>query len=351
MEKYLVKKNTSLIEALKKITANGEKHVIVIDNKGAAIGIISDGDIRRAILKKLKLTSSISKILKKKFLYFKEKLFNKKKAIEYLQKNKIFFAPILNPKKIPINFITVNDANMRDLKQLSKNRKQKNEQVIIMAGGLGTRLRPFTNVLPKPLIPFGDKTVIEHIIQRFSKFNFNKILVTLNYKSKIIKSFFKEVKLKETVSFFEEKNPLGTVGCLSKLRNKLRGDFFLTNADSIIDIDMNDFLEFHKKNNNDVTIAAALKKYQVSYGSCIIDRKGNLKSLDEKPKYDLLVNTGLYIINSRVLKFLKKNKKSDIDEFLNILLKNRKKIKIFPISDLNWKDTGDWKEFNKLREI
>ena len=125
MEKYLVKKNISLIEALKKITANGEKHVIVINNMGAAIGIISDGDIRRAILKKLKLTSSISKILNKKFLYFKENLFNKKKAIEHLQKNKIFFAPILNSKKIPINFITVNDANIRDLKQLSKNRKKK----------------------------------------------------------------------------------------------------------------------------------------------------------------------------------------------------------------------------------
>ncbi len=351
MEKYLIKKNTSLIEALKKITANGEKHVIVISNFGKAIGIISDGDIRRAILKKLKLTLPISKILNKNFLYFKENSFNKRKAIQYLQKSKIFFAPILNSKKIPINFITVNDSAARDLKHFHKNKKTKSEQVVIMAGGLGTRLKPFTNILPKPLIPLGDKTVIEHIIQKFSKFNFNKILITLNYKSKIIRSFFKEVRLKETISFFDEKIPLGTVGCLSKLKNKLRGNFFLTNADSIIDIDMNDFLEFHQKNNNDVTVVAALKKYHVSYGSCLIDRKGNLKSIDEKPRYDLLINTGLYIINSRVLKFIKKNKKTDIDEFLNILLKNKKKVKVFPISDLNWKDTGDWNEFSKLKEI
>ena len=349
MEKYLVNTNTSLVEALKKIEVNNEKHVIVINKKGKAVGVMSDGDVRRAILKNIQLSSNISRIYNKKFFYFKEKELDKKKAIDHLIKNKMMFAPILNSKKEPVGTIVIDYAKIKVSKIKKNFDKIKNIPVVIMAGGQGTRLQPFTHILPKPLIPIGDQTVIEKIIEKFRNYKINNFIITLNYKSKIIKSFFKEINLKENINFLVEKNPLGTIGSLNKLKKKLKGNFFLTNADSIIDIDMNDFIEFHEKNNNDITIVAALKKYEISYGSCVIDRDGNLKSIDEKPKYDLLINTGLYLLNSRILKFINQNKKMDMDELLNILIKNKKKIKIYPISEINWKDVGQWDEYNKLK--
>tara|TARA_B100001250_G_C19727532_1_gene756815 strand:- start:369 stop:1340 length:972 start_codon:yes stop_codon:yes gene_type:complete len=323
--------------------------VIVVNNKGIAVGILSDGDIRRAILKKNKLTTKISKIYNKNFFYFHKKNFDKGKALEYLLKNRIFFAPILNENKIPTDVLSINYDNVDQHTPRKGSYSFKKIPVVIMAGGLGKRLKPFTDTFPKPLIPLGDKTVIEHIIDKFSDYKINKFIITLNYKAQTIKSFLKKKRLKKFFLFYIEKIPLGTAGCLGDLKKKISGNFFLSNADSIIDVNMYDLFNFHKKNNNDVTIVAALKKYEISYGACLVDQKGNLKSIEEKPKYDLLANTGLYLINSRVLKFLKKNKKIDMDKFLDILLKKKKKIKVFPISDLSWRDTGKWSEYSKLK--
>lgn len=347
MEKFLVNKETNILEALKKITSNRAKHLVVVDNKNRVIGILSDGDIRRAILKKIKLQAKIAKIFNKRFLFFNEKQFSSKRAMILMAKKNISFAPILNAKKKLVDVINLDQTNFKQSNYRLLEKKKK-ISVVIMAGGLGTRLKPFTNILPKPLIPIGNKTVIENIIDKFSNQNIKKFIITLNYKSQIIKSFFKELNLNEKVDFYIEKKPLGTIGALSKLKKKLKGDFFLTNSDSVIDIDMNDFIEFHKKNKNDLTIAAAIKKYQVPYGSCEIDKKGNLKSILEKPRYDLLVNTGFYLLNSKVLAYLNKKKKMDVDEFINILLKKKKKIKIYPISEMNWQDVGQWDEYNKL---
>jgi len=347
MKEFLVNKNINIIEALKKITSNRSKHLVVVDEKEKVIGILSDGDIRRAILKKIKLHSKIFSIFNKDFFYFREKKFSKDKAINIMIEKNIFFAPILNVSKKLVDVIVLNQQDFKNTKFKSSD-KGKKIPVVIMAGGLGSRMKPFTNILPKPLIPVGNKTVIENIIDKFSNYQIKNFIVTLNYKSQIIKSFFNEIKLDQKISFYVEKKPLGTIGALSNMKTKLKGNFFLANSDSIIDIDMNDFIEFHEKSRNDFTIAAAIKKYQVPYGSCNIDKKGNLKSIIEKPRYDLLVNTGFYLVNSKVLKFIKKNKKMDVDEFINILLKNKRKIKIYPISEMNWQDVGQWEEYNKL---
>ena len=347
MKQFLVNKNINIIEALKKITSNRSKHLLVVDQKERVIGILSDGDIRRAILKKIKLQSRIVSIFNKNFFYFKEKKFSKDKAINIMIEKNLSFAPVLNEVKKIVDIITLNQQDLKNTK-LKSFEKSKKIPVVIMAGGLGTRMKPFTNILPKPLIPVGNKTVIENIIDKFMHYQIKNFIVTLNYKSQIIKSFFNEIKLEKKINFYVEKKPLGTIGALSNLKKKLKGNFFLTNSDSIIDIDINDFIEFHETGKNDFTIAAAIKKYQVPYGSCDIDKKGNLKSIIEKPRYDLLVNTGFYLVNSKILRFIKKNKKMDVDEFINVLLQKKRKIKIYPISEMNWQDVGQWDEYNKL---
>lgn len=348
MNKFIIKKNATLIEALKKININGSKHLIVINDTGQAIGIISDGDIRRAILKKKKLSSNIKNIYNSKFHYFQQQNLVKENALKYMTSNDIIFAPILNIKNEPIDVLTINTGKIKKNKILNRLRIKQMLPVVIMAGGMGKRMQPFTSVLPKPLIPLGNKTVIESIIENFTDYDVKQFIITLNYKSRIIKSFLSDFRLKKLISYYVEKKPLGTIGALKNLQKKLKSNFILTNADSLIDIDVYDFIDFHKKNNNDLTIAAAIKKFEIPYGYCIINNKGDLKSISEKPKYNFMVNTGLYVINKKVLKYIKKNKKMDMDELLNNLIKKNKKIKIFPISENSWKDVGQWEEYNKL---
>ena len=130
-----------------------------------------------------------------------------------------------------------------------------------MAGGQGARLRPFTNILPKPLIPVGKKTVIENIIDKFKTFGQNNFFISLNFKSKIIKSYFEEIGFKHKISFIKEKNPMGTIGCLKLIKNKVKKNLIVTNCDTLMNFEYTNLVEFHRKNNFDITIVAAKKNY------------------------------------------------------------------------------------------
>lgn len=348
MNNFTIKKNNTLIEALEKINVNRSKHLIVLNDNGKAVGILSDGDIRRSILKKKKLNSKIKEIYNSKFHYFLQENLDKEKALEYMINNNILFAPILNSKNIPIDILTIRSKEIKRNKILNTRNFKEMPTVVIMAGGQGKRMQPFTSILPKPLIPVGNLTVIENIINNFRDFNVKKFYITLNYKSKIIKSFLSDSKIKKYLNFFIEKKPLGTIGSLKYLDKKLGSNFILTNSDSLIDIDVNEFVDFHVKNNNTLTLAVAIKKFENPYGECVINNKGNLTSILEKPKHNFMINTGLYMVKKEVLKYIKKNKRMDMDELLNNLIKKNKKIKVFPISENSWKDVGRWEEYNKL---
>ena len=164
--------------------------------------------------------------------------------------------------------------------------KKNSKSVVIMAGGKGTRLEPFTNVLPKPLVPINEKPVIQHIIDRFFQNGVLNFFVTLNYKSKILKAYFRERKPKFKLSFIDEPKPLGTAGGLSFLANKIKKPFFVTNCDTIININLDNLMNFHISNKNDLTLVASSKEYIIPYGTCKLSAGGYLQKIIEKPKFD-----------------------------------------------------------------
>ena len=228
--------------------------------------------------------------------------------------------------------------------------EDKKLDVVIMAGGLGSRLRPLTNIIPKPLIPLQDKTVIEKIIERFYEQGFEKFILSINYKSNIIKSFLKKLRPKFNYEFIEEKKKLGTAGSLYFLKNKKRKKYFIINCDTIIDIDYLKLLDFHKSNKNDLTLVVSAKKFLVPYGSCKMKKNGELLELEEKPEHHHLVNTGLYLINSQLFNYIKKSRYLDFDDFIKIIKRKKKKIGLFPISESSWSDVGKWDEYKKFLE-
>ena len=254
---------------------------------------------------------------------------------------KIDLVPIVDIKKSVIDYATAKNIDR------SGKLKKVAIDVIIMAGGKGTRLQPFTHVLPKPLIPVKDKTVIEKIIENFTKFGAKKIIISINYKSKIIKSFFDELNPKFNYKFIEEKKPLGTAGSLYFLKSKFRRDYFLTNCDTLADFDYSDVYNFHKKNKNDITVIVSTKRLVLPYGICKITKSGLLESIEEKPSQHLLINTGMYVVNNQLFKLIKKNKFLNFTDLISIARKRNKKIGVYPISDESWLDLGQWDEYQK----
>ena len=339
IDKNLIINETSLIKfAMIKLSKSAKKCLVVLDKDHKLLGTLTDGDIRRAILKGKNFNNSIKSIYKKKPL----KVYNNKKNLNSIKKlmlrKKIDFIPIVNNSNKFVNFVTWDLLNKKD----KRKKKLKDVDVIIMAGGKGTRLKPFTNVLPKPLIPLGNKTVIENIIEKFSDHGHRKFYVSINYKSKIIKSYFQEIKPKYKIYFIKEKKPMGTIGCLKNIKTSLKKNLFICNCDTIMNFDYSKLLNFHNKNLFDITIVAARKKIILPYGICNLKDKIYLKSIDEKPTNQYMVNTGMYVLRRTVIKELPKKNKIDIDELISILLKKNKKVGVFKIEESNWNDVGVW---------
>jgi dTDP-glucose pyrophosphorylase len=341
MINLFARKNISIKNALKLIDKTGKKCLIIIDKKKKLLGTLTDGDLRRCILKKFNLNKKIVNIFNPNPKFLFEKNYSQEFLKKYFIKQRLDLIPVVNKNMNVIKIITWDQV-------LGKvNFKKKiNLPVVIMSGGQGTRLMPFTSILPKPLIPINNKAVIQHIIDNFVEFGCNDFSVITNFKSKIIQSYFEELKTKYKVRIIKEKSPLGTAGGLSLLRIK-KTPLIITNCDTLTNFNLHEFYQFHKKNKNDLTIVASIKNYKIPYGICEIGEKSDLKNILEKPNYNYLINIGLYIMNKKILKIIPKNNHFDFSDIIKNLKSNNKKIGVFPISENAWQDIGQWDEYRK----
>jgi dTDP-glucose pyrophosphorylase len=347
MNELIVLSDITIKQAMKKLSTSGEKCLIVTDNKNLLLGTLSDGDLRKAILKGAEIGDSIASIYHSTPNVLVKGMYNLEQAKGIFLKNKFDLIPLVD------HIGKVVDVLFWD--EVFKNTQQKkyqtvNAPVVIMAGGRGTRLEPFTKVLPKPLVPIHDKPVIEHILERFTDVGINKFILTVNYKARIMKAFFEELKPDYSIDFVEEKEPLGTAGSLKFFKNKFDKPFMVTNCDIIIKIDYPDLYEFHKKNKYDITLVASMKNYIIPYGTCELNGKGHLKQINEKPEYNFLVNTGLYVLNPDVIQLIPGNQLYHITQLIEDAQKNGKKIGVYPIDDDAWIDVGQWAEYKKVVE-
>ena len=343
VRKIIISPNINLKDAMKKLSSSARGCLIIADKNNRLLGTLSDGDVRKAILNEVKLDTIVNEIYQKNCTYVYESEYQIKDIKKIFKKNKFDLIPVVNQDKT-INRIIFWEESLAK----SKNKSKKPLifiPVVIMAGGKGRRLEPFTKVLPKPLIPIDDKPIIEHIIEKFTGIGCYNFFLTVNYKSKIMKAYFEESNLDYNISFINEEMPLGTAGSLKMITNLSESSMFVSNCDIIINTDYRDVYDYHKKNNNDITIVASEKEYVIPYGNCILDSKGFLKRIDEKPKYDFLINTGLYIINTKIIKLIPKNKIYHFTHLIESALNNKMKIGVFKVSSDEWIDVGQWSEY------
>ena len=344
MKDITAQPNITIRQAMKKLSQSGQKCLVIVDENMTLLGTLSDGDLRKAILKGDGVSNSVHEIYQSNPTILVNGQYKLDDVKKLFTEYKFDLIPVVDDEGKLFDILhwetVLNNGKNRQIDDLDV-------PVVIMAGGKGTRLEPFTKVLPKPLVPIHEKPVIEHILERFTDVGVNEFILTVNYKALIMKAFFEELKPNFSVDFVEEQDPLGTAGSLRFLKKRFNKPFFVTNCDIIIKADYPDLYKFHNNNNYDITLVASMKNYTIPYGTCELNGEGHLKQINEKPEYDFLVNTGLYVLNPDLLNLIPDNKLYHITHLIEDAYKSGKRVGVYPIDDDSWIDVGQWAEYQK----
>jgi dTDP-glucose pyrophosphorylase len=339
-----IKPDASVLFALKQMDEFERKLLLVIENN-RYIGLLSIGDIQRAIINNIDLNVSVGSILRKEEYVVARPNDSHEEIKAMMLHHRTEFMPVVDDQGTLLEVFFWEDLfGVKDKKVLA----QFNLPVVIMAGGIGSRLKPLTNVLPKPMVPISEKTMLEEIFDRFNKHGSFRFFISLNYKADLIKYYVNNLQLKDEIVFFEEEKPLGTAGSLSLLKGELKETFFVSNCDILIDQDYSEILRFHRENENEITIVAALKHFPIAYGTIETGDNGILTKLVEKPELTFKINSGMYILEPTIIEEIPQNKFYNITDLIESLQKEGRKVGVFPVSQKSWTDVGDWSHYSKI---
>lgn len=343
IQNLIIQSDISIFQSMKKMDEEKVKLLFVF-REDCFVGILTIGDIQRAIIKQNDTSLQINNILDKNkiFAYKGESLEVIKNKMIHLRAECM---PILDSKGELIDVLFWKDLFLDEVRV---DDRKIDLPVVIMAGGKGTRLKPLTNVIPKPLIPIGDKTILEAIMDQFESIGCSKFYMSVNYKYDILKFYLDQLDHKYNINFFKEDKPLGTIGSVSLLKDKISTPFFVSNCDIIIDQDYRDVYDYHIKNGNDITIVTAVKRTRIPYGVIETIENGLMTELIEKPEFTYMINSGVYILQPALINEIPENELFHITHLMEKVKSRGGKIGCFPVSEKSWTDIGEWSEYLKL---
>ena len=339
LQKFIGKSTLTLAEAMRRMDENTSGILFLTDAEKRLVACVTDGDVRRYLLAGGSINDKAVKAANRnpKFAYTGEE------AAALFHKKNYIVIPVLDTERHIIDLFNGDGI-------VERKRAALHVPVVINAGGRGTRLDPFTRVLPKPLIPVGDLPIIEHIMQEYQSYSCDQFHIIVNYKKELMKAYFAESENRYSIKWYNEKKPLGTGGGLSLLRGKMNETFFFTNCDNLLRANYERMLQFHKENHNVVTMVCAYKNFSIPYGVIEMGVNGKIINMKEKPLVSFLTNTGIYIVEPQVL--------DDIEEhvaigFPDVVEKQRqkgRKVAVFPVSESEWMDMGQLNELETMRK-
>lgn len=335
IEKIKVSENAPIREALTKISAGALRIALVVDNN-FLLGTITDGDIRNALLNGLTLDDTIEELYNRQPIICYENA-NNELIIEKALKNKIYQIPIVNHNNEIVG--------IEDINELLRPKIKKNT-VIIMAGGMGIRLRPLTENTPKPMLKVGTKPILHTIIDNFKKHGFLKFILCVNYKSDVILNYFGDGSaFGIELEYVYEKDRMGTAGALSLLNNPIKEAFFVMNGDLLTNINFEHLLDFHHKHHSVATMCVREYEYEIPYGVVSVEKEA-IKTIIEKPRQNYYVNTGIYVLTPKVFDYIPKNQFFDMPSLFNLLIEDNKHCSSYLIEDY-WLDIGRIGDYEK----
>ena len=343
---FVINNRATIVEAMQKIDLNAKGILFIVDDNFKLLGVVTDGDVRRWLIKTGNLQSPVNEIMNKKpkLIYRKDAA----KAQEVMEKYMITALPVVSAKGILKDIILKAQKSEKEASIVKE--ILEDISVVIMAGGKGTRLYPYTKILPKPLIPIGDIPIMERIIERFCDYGVKKFFATVNYRKNMIKSYFSEQEKNYNIEYIEEEKPLGTAGSLQLIQDTFDKPFIVTNCDILIDADYADIYKYHVDSKNELTIVSALKNIVVPYGVIRSKENGAVISMEEKPKLSYFVNTGMYVLNPELLHKIPQNTFFHMTDLSDMLLKEGKKVGMYPISEESFLDMGEFEEMRRMEQ-
>lgn len=346
LAKFIGEESLTIVDAMEKIDANTKGFLFIVDSDSALTGCITDGDIRRWIIRGGDLRVTVSKVMNKtpKFLFREEA----GKAETYMQQANINAVPLLDRNRRIRDIALISDIHLQE--DQSKKKSLSGVPVVIMAGGKGTRLAPYTKILPKPLIPIGETPIVERILDLFYGYGASKYYMTVNYKKGMIKSYFSDLQPPYDICYVEETMPLGTGGSIRLIEEHFDKPLFVSNCDSLVLTDYRDLYAYHLESGNAITMVSALKNIVVPYGVIHSGENGVIESIEEKPKLSYFINTGMYVINPETIDLIPENQLFHMTHLIDAVIRKGGKVGMYPVSEDSFLDMGEFGEMKRMEE-
>jgi dTDP-glucose pyrophosphorylase len=334
----LIQPSTPILEAIRIIDVSALQIALVVDENGRLVGVITDGDVRRAILKGVSLDSPVHLIMYRDFTTVNS-LASREQIISLMKKNDVKHMPVVDETGAVVDLKVLIDLI---------DESQKDNWVVIMAGGEGTRLRPLTDERPKPLLEVGGKPILETILDNFVSFGFNTFFVSVNYKSEMIEDFCGDgSKWGVDIQYLREKKKMGTVGAVSLLPSKPDKPLIIINADVLTNVNLQQLLDFHTAHKAAATMCVQDYLFEVPYGVIKINQH-RIEALDEKPIQRFFVNAGIYVLEPTVLDLIPTQDSFDMTDLFTQLIARGFETVAFPIREY-WMDIGRVEDYQKAK--
>lgn len=340
MKKYIIQDNATIKEAL--VALDGNTHdgqtLFVIDADERMVGTLTDGDIRRGLIQGIALDDPVSKAMHRSFKFICDGENDAKKLKEFRERL-IYFVPVLDA-----------EGHIKRICNLLKYKNILPIDAVLMAGGKGERLRPLTEKIPKPLLPVGDRAIIDHNIERLIAYGVKNISVTVNYLAEQLEDHFREPIRDIQVKTIREPKFLGTIGSIRYVKDFYNDTVLVMNSDLFTDINYEDFFLHFKEHNADMSVAAVPYSVSVPYGIFKLEGKRDIKGIVEKPTYDYYANAGIYLIKTSALKFIPEDTMFHSTHLMEKLIDFGKKVIRFPLNG-TWIDIGNPQEYKRANEL
>ena len=336
LQNFIEKDTSSLADSMRRINEMSKRILFLINDKNRLVGTLTDGDIRRYLLSGGKIEDSSFDAANKSPIV----AHSFDDAIK-LHQEKYVAIPVVDENWC-IEDIYVGNGKERHFAKIGI-------PVVINAGGKGTRLDPFTRVLPKPLIPVGELPIIELIMKEYQKYSCSEFHIIVNYKKELMKAYFKDLERSYNITWYDEEKPLGTGGGLSLLRGKFKDTFFFVNCDALLTANYESIFRFHKDNSNVITTICAYKNMNIPYGIVEMGENGIIKGMKEKPCMSFLTNTGIYLVEPEVIDGIRDGENIGFPDIIERERENGKKVAVFPVNESDWMDMGQLPELEKMR--
>lgn len=323
-------------DALRRMDASGGRMVLVTAPDGTLLGVATDGDMRRWIIAGKSLADPLRAAMNPRPHTLREG-YRRESAEQLMAEGHYECLPVLDDAGRVVDAIWWHDSIEG---HPTVRHTALDLPVIIMAGGRGTRLAPYTNVLPKPLVPIGDTPIAQLIMERFAEWGCQDFLLMLNHKANLVRAYFADLDVPYHVESVVEDKPLGTAGALSLVADRITQTFFFTTCDTLVETDYASLLRTHRESGNEITLVASMKHFTIPYGVCEVGDDGRLVGISEKPSFDHLVSTGLYVVEPTAVASIPHDAPYDMTDLVDAYLAQGRRVGVYPVSEGSWLDMG-----------